>query len=648
MTERDSPERTRDRELGLFTAITRRDVLHGMGVAMLGTLAPPWLGCAEKAPREAPPDDYPPALTGLRGSHPGSFEAAHARARNGAAWPAPEVLDERYDLIVVGGGISGLAAAHYYRAAAGADKRILILDNHDDFGGHAKRNEFQHDGRTHLAFGGSVFLEYTEYSDVTNDLLRELGVDIAKLVELEDPGYIWDPVGLGSAWYFDADSYGTDKVIPGPTIPLARTDPDGKPLLAGLVDAMPLSGSARRELSRFLTERTDYLPEIPDAEKLAALDRISYRNFLVKRAGLSAEAAQIFHRWPQTFWGVGTDAMSASSGLMSGMPGLRGLGGFGAEMEQAFAVAPQEMLPGAIFADGNASIARLLTRELVPSVAPGRGMEDIVPARFDYAQLDHADAPVRIRLSSTAVHVNPLANDAGVDVTYVRGGKDYRVRARCCVLACYHNMIPFLCPTLPETQKRALRYGEKTPLMSSNVLLRSGRFLERSGLGAFYAPGRMHSQGWALGRCLGRYQSGWNPDDPMVLQLFGTTIDGPVGASMREQYRAGRHRMLAMSFEDFEREIRIHLGGMLGGGGFDAARDILAITVNRWPHGYAYDHDTLFDPDWPEGQAPNEIGRRRFGPIAIANSDAAWSAYVDAAIDQAHRAVDELVKAGLV
>jgi spermidine dehydrogenase len=411
---------------------------------------------------------------------------------------------------------------------------------------------------------------------------------------------------------------------------------------------MPLSASARRELLRFLTERTDYLPEIPDAEKLAALDRISYQDFLTQRAGLSAEAAQFFQRFPQSMWGVGTDATSTRSGVMFGMPGLRGLGGFGAEMERAFADLSDGMMPGAIFADGNASIARLLTRELVPSLAPGRGMENIVPARFDYAQLDRADAAVRIRLSSIAVHVDPLANDAGVEVTYLRGGKDYRVRARNCVLAGYHSMIPSLCPTLPETQKQALRYGEKTPLMSSNVLLRSGRFLQRSGVGAFYAPGRMHAQGWALGRCMGRYQSGWNPDDAMVLQLFGSTIDGPLGASMREQYRAGRRRMLAMSFEDFEREIRIHLGGMLGGAGFDPARDILAITVNRWPHGYAYEHNSLFDPDWPEGQAPNEIGRRRFGRIAIANSDAAWSAYVDGAIDQAHRAVGELVKAGLV
>ena len=455
-------------------------------------------------------------------------------------------------------------------------------------------------------------------------------------------------MGLGSAWYFDAETYGTDKVIRGPTMPLAKTGPDGTPLLAGQVDAMPLSSSARRELSRFLTERTDCLPEIPDSAKLAALDRISYQDFLVKRAGLSTEVAQIFHRFPQGIWGVGADATSASFGLMFGMPGLRALGGFGAEMEQAFTGTPGEMIPGAIFADGNASIARLLTRELVPSVAPGLGMDDIVPARFDYAQLDRADAPVRIRLNSIAVHVDPLANDAGVDVTYVRGGKDFRVRARNCVLACYNNMIPFLCSTLSKTQKQALRYGEKTPLISSNVLLRRGRFLQRSGVGNFYAPGRMHAQGWALGRCMGRYQAGWNPDDPMVLQLFGSTIDGPLGASMREQYRAGRRRMMAMSFEDYEREIRIHLAGMLSGAGFEPARDILAITVNRWPHGYAYEHNTLFDPDWPEGQAPYEIGRRRFGRIAIANSDAGWHAYVDGAIDQANRAVGELVKAGLV
>jgi spermidine dehydrogenase len=411
---------------------------------------------------------------------------------------------------------------------------------------------------------------------------------------------------------------------------------------------MPLSENAKSELKKLLIERTDLLPEIPDSEKAAALSRISYRDFLKQRAGISPEAIVFLQNFPHAYQGYGADVMPAMDALMLGMPGLRGLGGFGAELEREFAEAPDGGLVGAIFADGNASVARLLARSLVPTVAPGSGMADIVDAQFDYAQLDAPGHPVRIRLDSTAVHANPLADNSGVDVTYIRGGRDYRVRARNCVMACNNNMIPFLCPSLPDPQKEALRYGVRTPLVISNVLLRSGEFIDRLGATSFYSPGRLHSTGWIPGRCLGRDPSDRKPGDPRIVQLMGATVPEIPGANLRDQLREGRRRMLAMSFEDYERELRVHLAGLLRSTGFEPARDILAITVNRWPHGYAYEGNSLFDPGWPEGEAPNEVGRRRFGRIAIANSDAGWSAYLDSAVDEAHRAVNELVNAGLV
>jgi len=637
----------------MHAPITRRDVLHGMGAAALGAVAAPWLtlGCrsagnVETVVPETRP--YPPGKTGMRGDHPGSFDVAHQRAWSGAAWRSPQVLDEAYDLVVVGGGISGLAAAYYYRKAAGKSARILILDNHDDFGGVATRNEFQHAGRSYPMFGGSVYLDYGDYSDVTNGLLQELGVDIPAMVEQQDPRSLQAPQGMASGIYFDADSYGRDAFVEADIMPMSKPGPDGVPKLAQRVDAMPLSEAARGELKRFLTERTDYLPEVPDAEKAETLAHISYRDFLTKRAGMSPEAAALFHRWPHALLGLGTDATPALDALGYGLPGLRGLGGFGAETEQAMAEMAEVMEPGAFFADGNASLPRLLVRSLVPPVAPGRGMNDIVAARFDYTKLDAPDQPVRIRLSSTAVHADSLADASGIDITYVRAGQAYRVRARNCVMACNHEMIPFLCPALPEPQKEALRYGEKTPLLTSNVLLRNGTPIDSLGAGAFYAPGRLHSMGWIQVRCLGREPMERKPEDPQIVQFMGATALPLPGADAREQFRGGLRRLLGMSFEDFERDLRVHLGGMLGDHGFDPARDIQAITVNRWAHGYSYEHNTLFDPNWPEGQAPYEIARQRFGRVAIANADAAWKPYIDAAIDEAHRAVGELVEAGLI
>jgi spermidine dehydrogenase len=205
-------------------------------------------------------------------------------------------------------------------------------------------------------------------------------------------------------------------------------------------------------------------------------------------------------------------------------------------------------------------------------------------------------------------------------------------------------MIPYLCPQLPEAQKEALAYGEKVALVSTNVLLRNGKALEKVGAARFYSPGRFHSTAFGYGRSLGDHQQDWDPKKPMVLHMIASPGSEVASGSARERYREGRERLVAMTFTDYEREVREHLAGMLAGGGFDPARDILAITVNRWPHGYTYERDPLSDPEWLEGQAPHEIGRQRFGRIAIASADAAAYSYVDGAIDQAHRAVTELVK----
>jgi spermidine dehydrogenase len=644
-TDRSQDKTSRDRDLGLFEPITRRDLLHGAGVAAVGAMTAPLAALAEEtefAPERAA-DYYPPTRTGLRGNHEGSFEVAHERAWKGKEWLSPTPVDEGYDLVVVGGGISGLAAAYFYRAAH-KDARILILDNHDDFGGHAKRNEFHHAGERYLSLGGSVYLEYGSYGDVTLGLLSEIGVDIERLREKQDPSFLNQPFGLESGVFFDSAHYGTDRLLTGSLIPFVQTGPDGEYRWLEQLARMPISATARAQLKRFLTERTDYMADVPNASKAAALGKMSYRDFLMKHAGLPDEAARLYQRNTAPYFGVGTDAVPADYCLGFGLPGLRGLGEFGRALEAEMPSNPQET-EGAYFPDGNATIPRLLVRKLIPGVAPGKTMEDVTRAHFDYSRLDAPESKVRIRLSSTAVHVDPGADaDAGVAVTYVRGGRAYRVRARECVLAGYNEMIPHLCPQLPEAQKTALGYAVKTPLVSTNVLLKTGKALAGVGAAAFYSPGRFHTMAFGFGRSLGDHHQDWDPDKPVALHMIaGPGSDFETGA-VRDRLRAGRHRLLAMSFNDYEREVREHLAGMLAGGGFDPGRDILAITVNRWPHGYAYDRDPLHDPEWPEGEAPHEIGRQRFGRIAIANSDSGAHAYVDGAIDQAHRAVQELVQ----
>jgi len=619
-----------DRRLGMDRDITRRDFVHGAGLAALGLgLAGSRVGTAQT---EAP--YFPPTLTGLRGSHPGSFEVAHELARERKPFEHGEDLGEEYDLVVVGGGISGLAAAYFYRQQFGPESRILVLDNHDDFGGHAKRNEFHQGGPMRLAWGGVFNLEYPSFSDRVNTLLGELGVDIERLVEGDDFNY-GDDGELGVATFFDAETYGQDVLVPGFT-------PRHGNFQNALerIDDMPLSEASRESLRRFYSTRTDVLEGRSPDERKAFLSGISYSDFLREYGGLTEEAVNIFFNATHGYSGVGADSLSVAECEAAGLPMLHLLGG---NHDQITGSVGGEV---AHFPDGNASIARLLVRSLIPQVnrsqgAEPRGMDDIATAEFDYSQLDRPSSPVRLRLNSTVVKVSEQAD--AVRVSFVRDGQNASVTGKRCVLACYHAIIPHLCPELPAPQKEAMRYQVKRPLLLTNVLLRSSKAADELGVLGAYCPGRIHGATWLVkGIELGDYKSRWDDQGPAVMQFWGSLAPAAKGLSIRTQHRTSRMRMLAKSFEDYEREVRTVLDGMLGSAGFSSADDILAITVNRWPHGYAYDYLDLWDPDFAPGEAPHEIARQPFGNIVLANSDAGASATSHVAIDEAWRAVSEL------
>jgi len=244
-------------------------------------------------------------------------------------------------------------------------------------------------------------------------------------------------------------------------------------------------------------------------------------------------------------------------------------------------------------------------------------------------------------LNSTVVHAGN--EGGGVRVTYLRSGRPYTVRARHCVLACYNVMIPYLCPELPAAQKEALHSLVKTPLVYTSVALRNWESFQKLGVSRVYAPGGYHtsfSLNWKVD--IGSYRSPESPSEPVLLHMLRTPCRP--GLTESEQHKAGRAELLATPFAVFEHNIRDQLARALGGGGFDPARDIEAITVNRWPHGYAPEYNPLFDPDVPESQREWVRGRALFERIAIANSDAGGGAYTDVAIDQADRAVNELLR----
>ena len=619
--------------------ITRRDFLNGMALSLAagGTLSP--LELMAMSGRAA---EYPPALTGMRGSHPGSFDVAHDLAREGKTWPRPASLtDDIYDLVVVGGGISGLSAALMFRQQAGPDARILVLDNHDDFGGHAKRNEFSVDGKTLIGYGGSQSIDTPgNYSREARQLLTDIGVDTKHFYDYFDQSFFADRE-LGQGIYFSAEHYGRDATLPIAARQYERGIADN---VEELIRAYPLLPEAQESFIRLLTDARDYLAGMEAGEKIALMTRVSYSDYLRKYADVHEDVVTILRDFSKSLWGFGYDALSALEGYRLGMPGTAFLDDAGPIPSPYDGDEPYIFH----FPDGNAGVARGLVRQLIPAALPGHSMEDLVATRVDYGILDLRCNRTRIRLNSTAVDVRNVENANAVDVTYVRDGKAHRVRGRHSILACYNHTVPHICPETPASQAKAIRSAVKVPLVYINVALRNWRAFDNLGFERIYTPQStlMHSFTLDFPVSVGNYKFSPTPNDPVVVHGVYAPSVPDQGLDERQQHIVGRLKLYEMTFADFEHGIVRDMDGALAAGGFDAERDIAGITVNRWPHGYAYEYNELYDPpEWNRENGPHIAGAAQIGRISIANSDASAYAYVDGAIDAAARAVKEQLDA---
>lgn len=625
----------KDKRLGMDRPITRRQFFDGVAVAA-GSVAA-WHLMGGHAQAFTPKDStaYPPASNGLQGQTDSARMVMHAiRDETFAAAPATDT-GEAYDLVVVGAGISGLAAAFLWRQQAGADQRVLLIDPLADFGGHAKRNEFQVGDRLIIGYGGSQSMQTPSYfSPAVIKLLSDIGIEPAKFDTFYDQTW-GESRGLGRAVYFAPDVWGTEAMV----IQSEKA--------ADWVPKTPLNDKAKADLIALLDAPADYMPGLSREEKLIKLAQITYKDFLLDYVKADPQLVTYFEDTTTGYFGVGIDATTALDARANWNPGFDGmdLGDMVARKENSpsgrlVATDPDPYIYH--FPDGNAGIARSLVRALLPNALPGSTMEDLVTTPVDYAQLDLADNPVRLRLNSTVTNVahdGDPASAESVTVTYASAdGTLHTVKAAHVVLACWHRVIPYITKELSADQEAALYDQQKVPLMYVNVVLKDWRAFDALKIEGFSAPGTF----WGGAEIdfpvsMGSYKFAQSPDEPIVLHLNKAMTDP--GVPSREQALNGRRALFGMEWEDLERSIREMLQGALGPSGFDAARDIEAITINRWAHGYAYEYMRPWDAFWPDGPLPIETSRKPWGRISIANSDSGAYAYAHSAIDQAVRAV---------
>ena len=611
------------------------------GVA-LGVAAGSYLSPAELMAMT--PSYYPPSLTGLRGSHPGSFEVAHAVSWGGTRFDMPkDQTDDEYDLVIAGGGISGLSAALMYQQRAGRDKKILILDNHDDFGGHAKRNEFTVDGKKLICYGGSQSIDSpATYSPASAQVLKDVGIDTDPFYEYFDQDY-YKSKNLGSGLYFGKETYGKDKLCESVFRSFSGSSDPGN--LEAIVATYPISDEAKAALIKLMTSETDYLAGKSREEKMQILTKTSYTDFIAQYTDTPKEVTDIFRDSPRGIWGVGWDACSALEGFRWGNPGTSHLGLTDVDLGWMSGRMDEPYIFH--FPDGNAGVARSLVRALIPDAVPGSTMEDLVQSKVDYGLLDMRGSKVRIRLNSTAVDLRNTADGKAVDVTYVKNGIPQRVRAKHAIYAGYHSLLPHICAELPAEQKAAIDYATKVPLTYISIAVRNWKAWENLGIRSVTAsqPSLMHSFGMDFPVSMGGYEFTQTSDQPTVLHGTFCPAAPDQGLSSVEQHKLGRRQMYEMSYDEFEDKIIGQMSGALSGGGFDAEKDIAAITVNRWPHGYAYEYNELHDdPSFGPKKGPHLVARKQIGRISIANSDASAYAYVNGAMDAADIAVNEQLK----
>src|ERR1700693_1608134 len=636
--ENSGRKKREDKILGMDERVSRRDFLNGTLLASGGLL----LGSTN--PMELLSEDDWTGYGGVgdyRRSNGNTYEIVQAghRIRDGEfqAFPASSIdTGQMYDCVIVGGGISGLAAALFFVRQAGKNRKCLVLDNHPIFGGEAKGNEFEVDGHRLMAHQGSA-VHFAQYPhSFISDFYDSIGLKSPKLQyqswggsspEIPLSRTPYDMVGSEPASY---GFYFGSKF--GQSLGVWVTDPWGKKLRGA-----PISDSAREELLKWRQgpQLPEKRPQRHGDEISRQLDQVTLEKHMMELYGISRETIRTF--------------LSPVEGGGSGL---------GADAISAYADYAADVLypndpdgEDQMFPRGNGDLARLMMKTLIPNSISGPAtMEGVCRGHVNFSALDQADSNARVRLESTAVwvqHDGEPAKSETVSVIYARGRKLYRVKARKGVMAGGSWTTKHMVGDLPAAHRGAYGQVYRSPCLMANVALRNWRFLHRMGISGFrwfegignYAEVRRTA-------LLGADSATISPDSPIVLNL--KVLYSYPGVPVADQGNRGRGEMLTTPFREYERQIRQQFTDMFARAGFDARRDIAGIILNRWGHAYLNPQPGFFFGK--DGKAaPGDILRKEtFGRIAFANTDLAGIMDHRSSILEAERAVTKLLDRSVV
>ena len=602
----------------LSSDISRRDFVNGtlvgFGAALLGSAAP------ALAARQKPAGVFNDPWTGFggvgdyatsNGNVASVRDAAHL-IRDGLTQKMMEDADdigEEYDMVIIGGGFSGIGAAYQFHKEYGDTKKCLVLDNHPVFGGEAKQNEFDVDGyRLYGPQGSNDFGPPEKKSDsLIADIYRDTGLPFEYDFVTPDPrvtkvkaplehfyGVYWEEPRYDTG-YFVGEDAGTAWVVNPREDGLAR---------------LPWPDALKAELNRVFEDKEDYYTG-KDLDRW--LDSMSYKDLLEKVMGYSPEVTEYFDPVIAiSMGGVGADVYSAYSAKLLDLPGTQVHYQYDINKETSYS-----------FPGGNSGMFRHIVKYLIPkSIEGGDSFEEILVNPIDFAALDEPDKPCRIRLNATAIdvsHAGSVESAEHVNVTYHQDGKIKRIKAKTVVMSIGGWVARYIVSDMPEPIVEAYRQFYHSPVLVVNVALRNWRFLDKLGISAgrwFEGFGRF----FAIRRPMitGKSTQPFDPDKPAVMTFY-VPFNNP-GYSIQQQGELGRAELLGKSYGEYEKEIVGQMSKMFAAYGFDAEQDIAGIVLNRWGHAYISPQPGFhFGKDGKD--APKDVVKKGFGRIQFGHSE---------------------------